>query len=105
MRRCCPATETGLQFQNLSVNGEKYPSGLGKKELAEALDERDQAMIDRLERMRENMLRAVRETTQLKTAGRLPPPTAFTRQMRAKSKESGKPVDAGIQAIAYITLI
>ncbi len=25
MSRCCPTTETGLQFQNLFVNGEKYP--------------------------------------------------------------------------------
>ena len=44
--------------------------GLAKKELAEALDERDQAMIDRLEKTREKMLRAVRETTQLNASKR-----------------------------------
>ncbi len=44
--------------------------GLAKKELAEALDEKDQAMIDRLEKMREKMLRAVRETTQLNASKR-----------------------------------
>ena len=31
MSRCCPTTETGLQFQNLFVNGEKYPKGFTEK--------------------------------------------------------------------------
>ena len=44
--------------------------GLAKKELAEALDEKDQAMIERLEKMREKMLKAVRETTQLNASKR-----------------------------------
>jgi len=44
--------------------------GLAKKELAEALDEKDQAMIDRLEKMREKMLKTVRETTQLNASKR-----------------------------------
>ena len=34
------------------------------------MDERDQAMIERLEKMREKMLKAVRETTQLNASKR-----------------------------------
>ena len=54
-----------LKNQIDGLQKEIESQGLAKKELAEALDERDQAMIERLEKMREKMLRAVRETTQI----------------------------------------
>jgi len=59
-----------LKNQIDGLQREIESQGLAKKELAEALDERDRAMIDRLEKMREKMLRAVRETTQLNASKR-----------------------------------
>ena len=59
-----------LKNQIDGLQKEIESQGLAKKELAEALDEKDQAMIDRLEKMREKMLRAVRETTQLNASKR-----------------------------------
>ena len=59
-----------LKNQIDGLQKEIESQGLAKKELAEALDEMDRAMIDRLEKMREKMLRAVRETTQLNASKR-----------------------------------
>jgi HEAT repeat protein len=59
-----------LKNQIDGLQKEIESQGLAKKELAEALDEMDQAMIERLEKIREKMLRAVRETTQLNASKR-----------------------------------
>lgn len=59
-----------LKNQIDGLQREIESQGFAKKELAEALDEKDQAMIDRLEKMREKMVRAVRETTQLNASKR-----------------------------------
>ena len=59
-----------LKNQINGLQREIESKGLAKKQLAEALDERDQAMIERLEKMREKMLRAVRETAQLNASKR-----------------------------------
>lgn len=59
-----------LKTQIDGLQKEIESQGLAKKELAEALDEKDQAMIDRLEKMREKMLKTVRETTQLNASKR-----------------------------------
>ncbi len=44
--------------------------GLGKKELSESLEERDIVMIDRLNKMREDMIKAVRDTARLNASKR-----------------------------------
>jgi HJR/Mrr/RecB family endonuclease len=59
-----------LKNQIDGLQKEIEPQGLGKRELAEALDEKDRALIYRLEKMREKMLQAVRETTQLNASKR-----------------------------------
>ena len=59
-----------LKNQIDGLQREIESQGLAKKDLAEALDKKDQAMIERLEKMREKMLRAVRETTQLNASKR-----------------------------------
>ena len=59
-----------LKTQIDGMQKEIESQGLAKKDLAETLDEMDQAMIDRLEKMREKMHRAVRETTQLNASKR-----------------------------------
>lgn len=45
-------------------------NGLNKTELAEALEEQDRAMMDRLKKMREEMLKAVRDTARLNASKR-----------------------------------
>ena len=59
-----------LKTQIDGLQKEIESQGLAKKELAEALNEKDRALIDRLAMMREKMLRAVRETTQLNASKR-----------------------------------
>ena len=44
--------------------------GLGNKELSESLEERDSAMIDRLNKMREDMIKAVQDTARLNASKR-----------------------------------
>ena len=59
-----------LKIRIEGLQKEIESQGLAKKDLAEALDKKDQAMIERLEKMREKMLWAVRETTQLNASKR-----------------------------------
>ena len=59
-----------LKNQIDGLQREIESQGLAKKELAEALDEKDRAMIERLEKMREKMMRAAMETTQLNASKR-----------------------------------
>ena len=59
-----------LKKQIDGLQREIESQGLGKKELSESLEERDRAMIDRLIKMRENMIKAVRETARLNASKR-----------------------------------
>jgi HEAT repeat protein len=55
--------ELKTQLDNLQKEIESQ--GLNKKELAEALDKKDRAMIERLNKIREDMIKAVRDTALL----------------------------------------
>jgi len=56
------------QIDGLQIEIESQ--GLGNKELSESLEERDRAVIDRLIKMREDMIKAVRDTTRLNASKR-----------------------------------
>ena len=59
-----------LKTQIDGLQREIESQGLGKKELSESLEERDIAMIDRLNKMREDMIKAVRDTARLNASKR-----------------------------------
>ncbi|HQN31206.1 MAG TPA: hypothetical protein PKX20_08760 [Methanothrix soehngenii] len=59
-----------LKNQIDGLQREIESQGLGKKELSESLEERDRAMIDRLNKMRGDMIKAVRDTARLNASKR-----------------------------------
>jgi hypothetical protein len=59
-----------LKNQIDGLQREIESQGLGNKELSESLEERDSAMIDRLNKMREDMIKAVRDTARLNASKR-----------------------------------
>ena len=59
-----------LKNQIEGLQREIKSQGLGNKELSEFLEERDRSMIDRLIKMREEMIKAVRDTARLNASKR-----------------------------------
>ena len=59
-----------LKNQIDGLQREIESQGLGKKELSESLEERDRAMIDRLNKMREDMIKAIQDTARLNASKR-----------------------------------
>ena len=59
-----------LKNQIDGLQREIESQGLGKTELSESLEERDRAMIDRLNKMRQDMIKAVRDTARLNASKR-----------------------------------
>lgn len=59
-----------LKNQIDGLQREIESQGLDNKELSESLEERDRAMIDRLNKMREDLIKAVRDTARLNASKR-----------------------------------